>query len=181
MNDVVTELVFCREEPIFKQFGDFFVVYVKRDVSLTKIHSERLKLIGNMFTERIDDLVITAIDSEWELPASPHSKTIKYRGIPLRYSPVRFGVMKAIILAQGQPATYENLCLHGWGNGERMVSVDPEVIGHAVYHINLYHRTNGIPVSVHFVNQEHAFFGPGTSGKKVKSVKNKLKQKKATS
>jgi len=178
MKDVVTELVFCREEPVFQHFGDFYVVYVKRDITLTMLHSERLKMIGNMFTERIDDLVIPTIDPDWELPVSPHSRTIKYRGIALKYSPTRFGVMKAIILAQGQPATYEDLCLHGWGKSVKMVCVDPEVIGHAIYHINQYHRANGIPVSVHF-NQEQAFFGPGTLGKKDKLVKNKVKKNKA--
>ena len=178
MKEVVTELVFSRDEPTVHKCGDFFIVYIRRDIQLTILHSERLKRISDMFSDRIDDLIIPDINSDWELPDSPHSKTIKYRGIPLVYSATRFGIMKAIILARDKPATYENLCLHGWGKGVRMIYVDPDVIGDAIYHINFFHKTNGIPVFVHF-NQEQAYFGSSLSGKTEQSAKKKLKKKKA--
>ena len=172
MNEVVTELVFSRDEPTVHKCGDFFIVYVRRDIPLTMFHCEKIKLINDILSERIDDLAVPDIDinHDWELPASPHSKTIQYRGMPLVYSSTRFGVMKAIILARGEPATYENLCLHGWGNGEKMVYVEPDVIGDVIYHINFFHKTNGIPVFVHF-SGEQAFFGSGASVKTETSVK----------
>ena len=178
MKKVVTELVFSREEPKVHQCDEFFIVYVRRDIQLTMLHCDRLKQISEMFSERIDDLAIPDIDPDWELPVSSHSKTIKYRGMPLVYSATRFGVMKAIILAGGEPATYENLCLHGWGNGEKMVYVEPDVIGDVIYHINSFHKTKGIPVFVHF-SEEQAFFGSGESGTTAKSTKKKSKKKKA--
>jgi len=175
MKKVVTELVFSREEPKVQKFGDFFIVYVRRDIQLMMLHSERLKQISEMFSERIDDLAIPDIDPDWELPASRHSKTIKYRGMPLVYSATRFGVMKAIILARGEPATYENLCLYGWGNGEKMVYVEPDVIGDVIYHINFFHKTKGVPVFVHFC-EEQAFFGSGESEETEQSEKKKPKK-----
>ena len=175
MTEVVTELVFSREEPTVQKFGEFFIVYVRRDIQLTRHHCKQLKQINDMFSERIDDLAVPDINPDWELPASPHSKTIKYRGIPLVYSATRFGVMKAIILAGSEPATYENLCLHGWGNGEKMVYVEPDVIGDIIYHINFFHKTKGIPVFVHF-SEEQAFFGSGVSEETVQSEKKKPKK-----
>ena len=171
MNNV-SELVICREKPEIVEFAGNFFVLMKRDISLTALFLENAKIISDMFVSKIEDFSESIIDSEWKLPDDPDSQVIEYRGLPVKYSKIRFGVLKAMILGENKPVAHETLCQHGW----KRDYVDPDVVADAIYRLNCTFHLEGIPKFVHF-DLSHACFVPHFTGKMPRRLKEKRKKK----
>jgi len=67
---------------------------------------------------------------EWKI-IDRESRTIEYYGTSLRYSKTQFGVLEALILAEGHILTYQEIALAGWGE-----PTDRDTIEATIYQLN---------------------------------------------
>ena len=134
------EIVICRDEPSVCRVSGFYMIVYQRDPVVTTVIAEEMQTTSEFISQRIAEFADKRLDSEWKLPTDPESRIIEFRGRPLRYSKIRFRILKALILANGKPVSYSLASQAGWGAG-----IDREVLEDSIYQFNRFFEKNGIP------------------------------------
>jgi hypothetical protein len=67
------------------------------------------------------------------------SRVLEYYGRPVRFSKIQFGILEALILAEGKALTYGEISQAAWGE-----STDPATVEATIYQLNVNLKHNGI-------------------------------------
>jgi hypothetical protein len=136
----IPEIVVCRDEPSVSRVSGFYLIVFQRDPVATAVIAEEMQVTSEFISQRIAEFADKRLDVEWKLPTDPESRIIEFQGKSLRYSKIRFRILKALILASGKPVPYSVASQAGWGAG-----IDKEVLEDSVYQFNRFFERNGIP------------------------------------
>ena len=160
----VSEFVVCRKKPVIVEQDGYHLLLFERDTGLSIMYADRMKMICGLISSHIEEFEEENETNKWTLPQDPESRLIKYKGEFTKYSKLRFGILKALILARGRPVSYEDISQAGWGgNSNNRVLVDPDVIKDAVYGLNKFMDRNGITEFIR-CDKEHVKFDPHFTG-----------------
>jgi hypothetical protein len=148
----IPEIAVCRDEPSVKKISGFYMVVYFRDPILTGLVGEEMQTTSSIISQRIVEYerkraelerqveLEQQADLDWKLPTDPGSRVIEFRGLPLRYSKIRFSMLKVLILANGKAVSYSDVSQAAWG-----ADIDREVLEDSVYQLNRFFERNRIP------------------------------------
>ena len=137
---IMPEFVVCSEKPQVAEYDGRYFIMFRRNMDLTVLYADESKDICHVLAGRYRQVAEKHTELEWKLPTNPHSRVIEYYGVPHQYSPIRFAIMKLLILAKGEPVPYSKVAEAGWG-----YSPDRTVIEKQIYPLNLFLKNTGVP------------------------------------
>lgn len=141
------EIAVCRTEPTITRMGGLYILTFQRDPVLTMKVADETKASCELLAIREAQFLEKTCYVEWELPTDPGSRIVKYMGVPTRYSKIRFGILKALIVACGSPVHYDVIAKAGWG-----ALVDKDVLEDSIYQFNKFFAKKGVPKFIHCCN-----------------------------
>ena len=156
------EFVVCRSEPSIASVSGLFVLIFQRDSTLTSLIADETKMSCELLAVRVAQFTEKRLDLEWKLPVDPESRFIEYMGVPTRYSKIRFGILRAIIMTNGKPVPYDVIAQAGWG-----ALIDRDILEDTIYQFNRFFKTKGIPKFLR-CHKEHVILEPLWSGEEQK-------------
>ena len=149
------EIVVCSGKPVVSEIGGIHVIVFIRDDIMTEMITTESANLSASLADRIKQVDMTRFIREWVLPENELSRVIEYKGVSVRFSKIRFGILKTLILANGDAVDYETASKAGWGS-----VVDIDIFTDAIYNLNKFLKSHGISNGVHY-GAGKIFFGAG--------------------
>lgn len=133
-----------RCEPSVKKIGGVYLILYELDHELTSLLAAETQVSCDLLIARAAEFTEKRFDKEWKLPLDQRSRSIEYMGVSTRYSKIRFGIMTVIILASGNPVSYKDVSMAGWGG-----IIGNDVLEDTIYQFNKFLARKGIPKFLH--------------------------------
>lgn len=156
------EFAVCGERPVvFEYEGRYFILFRR---CIHHVTEEGMEFPSTFLAASAEGATKENIETpkndlpEWKLPEDPFSRVIEYFGKPVRFSSIRFAIMRLLISTESGSASFSEIAKAAWGE-----YIDKATIEKQAYPLNLFLRSEGIPWEVRCSKErmylEHCLIG----------------------